>query len=64
MKYLGVVGVDEGVIDSNHLHVWVALRCPEHQAPDAAKAVDAHLLQPGGVSTCRETGCADMDLPR
>ena len=43
LRYLGVVGIDEGVIDSNHFHVWVALRRPEHQAPNAAKAVDAHL---------------------
>ena len=54
--HLGILGIDEGIVDGYNLHVRVALRCPEHQAPDAAKAIDAHLLQAYKVSTWSQTG--------
>lgn len=39
---LHVLGVDEGVVDGHHVHHGVLERGAEHQAPDAAEAVDAH----------------------
>ncbi len=39
---LHVLGVDEGVVDGDDVHHGVLERGAEHQAPDAAEAVDAH----------------------
>ena len=38
-----VLRLEKGIIDGHHLEVWVFERGAEHQAPNAAEAIDSHV---------------------
>lgn len=56
-----VVGGDEGVVDSHHLHAGVQQRGAQHQAADAAKACGGGSRVGVRVGAREGRGCAGWE---